>query len=53
MAEEKIVMIAHDFGGQKSFKLIFENEDDMLLYTKNRGMQIVVDEVYIEYIHTE
>ena len=33
----------------KRIVLVFDSEEDLLLYTKNRGLSIIVDEAYQKY----
>ena len=45
----KFVLVAREMKTHKRIVLVFDSEEDLLLYTKNRGLSIIVDEAYKKY----
>lgn len=45
----KFVLVAREMKTHKRIVLVFDSEEDLLLYTKNRGLSIIVDEAYQKY----
>ena len=46
----KFVLVAREMKTHKRIVLVFDSEEDLLLYTKNRGLSIIVDEAYQKYL---